>query len=155
MMKLKTFLAVILCIGISGSKLTAQMTGGTISGTVRDSSGAVMPNASVEVRNQDTGISRALTTDDRGRYQATNLSLGSYSVTAQLSGFRAAVRSGITLTVGQEMSIDFALEVGEVSERVEVVGEAPMIEISTFSVGGLVEGKQIRYLPLNGRSFEE
>lgn len=146
-------LTILLCL--MATAVQAQLTGGTISGSVRDASGAVMPNTKVEIRNQDTGITRTLTTDDRGRYQATNLSLGDYTLVAQLAGFRAAVRSGITLTVGQEAAVDFTLEVGEVTERVEVVGEAPMIEIASSSVGGLVEGKQIRDLPLNGRSFEE
>ncbi|MSO21620.1 MAG: carboxypeptidase regulatory-like domain-containing protein, partial [Acidobacteria bacterium] len=85
---------------LTAGSASAQLTGGTLSGVVHDASGGVMPNAGVEIRNQETGATRTLTTDERGRYQAPNLSLGSYSITAQLAGFRASVRSGITLTVG-------------------------------------------------------
>src|SRR6266404_5855542 len=135
-----------------GSSLSAQTTTGTISGTVKDSTGAVLPGAKVELRNQDTGISRAIQSDAAGRYSAASLSLGNYRVTATANGFQTEVRSGIALTVGREAVVDLTMAVGSVTERVEVVGEAPSIETTNATVSGLVNGEQMRDLPLNGRS---
>ena len=144
----------IACILFADSAF-AQLTTGTISGTVRDDTGAVLARVEVAVKNVETGISRTVVTDDRGRYQAPNLSLGSYEIQARLSGFQSTIRSGITLAVGQEAVIDFTLKVGDVTQTVEVQAEAPVIETTSSAVAGVVEGRQIRDLPLNGRSFEE
>ncbi|MBI4464835.1 MAG: TonB-dependent receptor [Acidobacteria bacterium] len=127
----------------------------TISGVVRDATGAVVPGVSVTVRNVETGIARTLPTDAEGRYRAPSLSVGRYEVQASMAGFQTAVRSGIELTVAREAVVNLMLEVGQVTERVEVTGEAPLVETTTSSVGGLVEGTQITNLPLNGRSFDE
>ncbi|MBI4463629.1 MAG: carboxypeptidase regulatory-like domain-containing protein, partial [Acidobacteria bacterium] len=131
----------------------AQTTTGTISGVVSDSSGAVVPGTSVTVRNAETGVSRTLTTDAQGRYRAPNLSLGRYEVQASLAGFQTAVRSGITLAVGQEAVVNITLEVGQVTERVEVTGEAPLVEATRSDVSGVIEQRQVSDLPLNGRSY--
>src|SRR3990172_1925525 len=143
-----------LVLVLSGS-LWAQMTTGTISGTVKDSTGAVLPGATVEIQNVDTGSSRTVSTDSRGYYTAPNLSLGQYAVTATLSGFQTAVRRGITLTVGQNAVIGFTLAVGAVTERVEVTGEAPLVETTTATVADLVDAQQVQDLPLNARSLLE
>ena len=82
-----------------------QVTTATISGTIRDETAAVLPRADVTVRNVETGVTRTVATDERGRYQAPNLSLGNYEVQVRLTGFQSAVRSGITLTVGQEAAL--------------------------------------------------
>ena len=140
---------------VMGGLLWAQITTGTISGTVKDSTGAVLPGATVEVQNVDTGISRTVSTDSRGYYTAPNLSVGQYAVTASLSGFQTAVRRGITLTVGQNAVIGFTLAVGAVTERVEVTGEAPLVETTTATVSGLVDEKQVQDLPLNARSHQD
>src|SRR5262245_35701724 len=100
----------------------AQVTTATILGTVKDNTGAVLPGVSVTVKNQETGIVRAVITGDEGRYQAANLAIGAYEVEAALSGFRTSVRSGITLTIGREAVVDFTLDVGEISEKVTVTG---------------------------------
>src|SRR5437879_13903203 len=81
---------------LGGHLVSAQVTTGTISGVVQDSSGAVIPGVSVTARNLDTGIDRTVTTDEGGRYTAPNLTLGNYEVQAQLSGFQTEIRSGIT-----------------------------------------------------------
>src|SRR3989304_5919311 len=138
---------------VMGGSLGAQITTGTISGTVKDSTGAVLPGATVEVQNVDTGISRTVSTDSRGYYSAPNLSLGQYAVTASLSGFQTAVRRGITLNVGANAVIGFTLAVGAVAERVEVTGEAPLVETTTATVADLVDAKQVRDLPLNAGSL--
>ncbi|MBI2816805.1 MAG: TonB-dependent receptor [Acidobacteria bacterium] len=133
----------------------AQVTTATISGTVRDETGAVLPAVNVTIKNLNTGIARTMVTDDRGRYNAPNLLLGNYEVQAELSGFQTAVRSGITLTVGQEAIVDFTTKVGSVTEKIVVTGEAPIVETTTATVAGLVESRQIQDLPLNGRSFAD
>src|SRR5215510_4308664 len=132
----------------------AQVNTATISGTVRDESGAVLPGANVTVQNQDTGISRTVSTSETGRYSAPALGLGNYQVTAQLQGFQSQVRSGIALTVGREAVVDFTLAVGAVSQTVEVKGEAPLVELTTANMGGLVDDRTIREMPLNSRSWD-
>src|SRR2546429_4895179 len=132
-----------------------QTTAGTILGTVSDESGARIPGVAVTITNLDTGIVRSVTTDEAGRYRAPSLGLGSYEVKAELVGFRTAVRTGIQLTVAAEAVVNLTLSVGSVSEPVEVTGEAPLVEITSATLSGLVDDKKIRDLPLNGRSFEQ
>ena len=106
----------------------AQVTTGTISGTVKDSTGAALTGATVVVLNEETGISRTVQTDAAGRYSALSLSLGNYRVTATHEGFQTEVRNGIVLTVGREAVVDLSLTVGAVTQTVEVKGEAPLVE---------------------------
>ncbi|MBI4482472.1 MAG: TonB-dependent receptor [Acidobacteria bacterium] len=133
----------------------AQVTTATISGTVRDETGAVLPGVSVTVKNLDTGLARTLTTDEQGRYRAPQLTVGHYQVQAELPGFQVGTRSGITLTVGREAVVDVTLKVGELSEQVTVTGEAPLVDTSTAEIGGLVEQTQISQLPLRSRDFSQ
>ncbi|MBI4464390.1 MAG: carboxypeptidase regulatory-like domain-containing protein, partial [Acidobacteria bacterium] len=149
------FWTVLVCVFLEGGVLLAQVTTGTILGAVSDSTGAVIPGATVTVRNVETGISRTITTDAAGRYRVPQLGVGSYEVTAETAGFQTVVRSGITLTVGREAVVDFALQVGAVSEKITVTGEAPLVETTTSSVSQVMPGESIRELPLNGRSFDE
>lgn len=135
--------------------LPAQTSTGTIYGTVKDQTGAVLPQATITVRHVETGVSRSLTTDEAGRYRVPQLALGSYEVQAGIAGFSTEVRKGITITVGREAVVDFDLQVGEVSQSVEVVGEAPLVQTGTSEIGGLVTGQQIQDLPLNGRDFTQ
>ena len=138
-----------------GTMALAQVTTGTISGTVGDSTGAVIPGASITVRNVETGITREATTDAAGRYRIPQLGLGSYEITAGSAGFQTGVRSGVTLTVGREATVDFTLQVGAVAERITVTGEAPLIETTNSTVSNLVDERTMRDLPLNGRSFAD
>ncbi len=131
----------------------AQETTATISGTVKDESGAVIPGAAVEVKNVATAATRSVETDAQGRYTVTQLAPGSYEIQATLSGFQTYVRSGIALTVGRYAVVDMELKVGAVTQRVEVTGEAPLVETTNAAISGIVGDKQIRDLPLNGRDF--
>lgn len=135
--------------------LSAQVTTASISGAVSDDSGAVLPGVSVTVKNLDTGLVRALITDDEGRYRALELALGNYEVQAELAGFQTLVRGGIKLTLGREAILDMTLKVGEISEKIVVHGEAALVETTSSTLTGLVDDKKIRDLPLNGRSFTE
>lgn len=133
----------------------AQTTGATLSGTVKDSSGAVLPGVTVVVTNTDTSGSRTVVTDRAGRFVASDLQPGPYSLKAALEGFTTVVRSGITLTVGRDAVADLELAVGAVADQVTVVAEAKTVDTRSSSTGGLVTTGQIEGLPLNGRSFIE
>ena len=93
--------------------------------------------------------------DEQGRYQLLNLNVGRYEIEVSLSGFQTAVRSGIVLAVGDQTVVNFTLQVGQVAEKVEVTAQAPLVDTTTSSVGGIIETSQIVNLPLNGRSFDE
>ena len=133
----------------------AQVNTGTISGTVRDETGAVIPGVTVTVTNLETGNRRTVVTGDQGRFQAPNLAVGNYELEARKEGFRAEIRRGIQLTVGRQAAVNFELAVGVVTQTVEVTGEAPLVEMTGSSVSSLVDTQQIQDLPLNGRSFDE
>lgn len=135
--------------------LFGQTTTASISGEVRDASGAVISEAALTITNVETGLVRTTTSDSTGRYRVQNLAVGSYQVDATFSGFKSVTHRGITLTVGQAAVVDVMMEVGAVTERVEVTAEAPLVDTSTAVLGGLVDQKSIQDLPLNGRSFIE
>jgi outer membrane receptor protein involved in Fe transport len=151
------FLSVLTLLLVSGGVQSgvAQVTTGTIFGTVTDDSNAVIPGATVTVKNVETGLLRSLVSDAEGRYRAPSLPLGSYEVVAELPGFRTASRSGIVLTVGREAEVNFTLSVGELSETLSVTGEAPLVETTTAELSDLVDQRQIRELPLNSRSYTD
>ncbi len=149
------FLVLLMSVILGGHLVSAQVTTATISGVVQDTSGAVVPGASVTVRNLDTGIARSVTTDERGRYTASNLTLGNYEVEGQLTGFQTEIRRGITLTVGREAVVSLTLKLGQLSDAVTVSGEAPLVEATTSAMSSLVDARTIRDLPLNGRSYEQ
>src|SRR5437773_11934771 len=131
----------------------AQATTGTISGTVTDQSKAVLPGVTVQVRNVETGATRALTTDARGGFRALNLPPGTHTATAELQGFTAARRDDLTVEIGRDVAADFNLKVGTLTEQVTVQGAATNVELSSAVAGGVVTTTQIAELPLNGRSF--
>src|SRR5437660_7944131 len=147
----KTFVCVFFFSAIAG----AQVTTGTISGTVIDSSGAVIPGATLILKSVEKGFSRTVSTDASGRYRAPDLGLGSYEITVEAAGFQTVIRSGITLTVGREAVVDFTLQIGAVTQTVTVTGEAPLVQTANATVGALVDEREMRQLPLNGRSFAD
>jgi Carboxypeptidase regulatory-like domain/TonB-dependent Receptor Plug Domain len=135
--------------------LHAQATGGSLSGTVKDGTGAVLPGVAIVVTNTDTALTRTLVTDGRGHYVASDLPPGPYSVKGTLEGFNSALRTGITLTVGRDAVLDLELNLGKISDEVIVTAEAKTVDTQTASTGGLISTGQIEGLPLNGRSFVE
>jgi len=124
-----------------------------ISGRVTDPSGAVVPGAVVAVKSLETGATRTVTTDDFGDYTVLGLPLGPQEVTATKTGFAATVPTRVTLVVGQEAALNLMLLIGGI-ERVEVLDQTPLVNATTSSVSGVVGEKQIKELPLNGRSFD-
>lgn len=152
-MRLGSVVTVLLGMVFWGQLAVAQT--GSINGVVQDDSGGVIPGATVVVRNVDTGISRTLTSDGQGRYQALNLPPGSYQVEGQSAGFQTELRSGITITIGRQAVVNFSMRVGEVTQTVEVTGEAPLIETRSSTLGALVNQQTIESMPLNGRSWDQ
>src|ERR1051325_8590587 len=138
---------------ISTNLAWAQVTG-TITGKVEDSSGAAVGGAIVAVKNLETGAVRTVTTDEKGIYRALALPVGSQEVRAEKPGFRAAIRRGIDLVVGQEAVVNLKLEVGELVQELTVSSDAPLVDTTTASVSGFVAEREIKDLPLNGRSFD-
>ncbi len=132
-----------------------QVTTGSITGTVTDGTGAVLPGATVTVQNEETGVTRTVKSDNAGRYSAPSLSLGKFRVTGSQEGFQTEVRTGIELTVGRDAVVNLQLAVGAVSQSVEVTGEASLVETSAASVSYLVDDRTIRDLPLNGRDLTQ
>jgi hypothetical protein len=148
------------CLGVLLSFLFAvpavygQVTTASILGSVQDASGAFLPGVSVTIINEETGVSRTVVSDGSGRYVAPQLALGSqYRVQAELQGFKTVVRRGIALTLGREAVVDFTLTVGDITESVVVVGEAPLVDTTNSRVAGRVDERQMRELPMNARSY--
>ena len=140
-------------LGVSPECGLAQVTA-TVSGRVEDASGAAIGGATVTVKSVETGATRTVTTDETGRYRVLALPVGAQEVRAERAGFRSAVRSGINLGVAQEAVVNLRLEVGNVSQEVSVSADTPLVDTTTASVSGLVGERQIKELPLNGRSFD-
>ena len=135
--------------------LVGQVVGGAISGIVRDQSGAVLPDVSVTLRNVDTGAERIVLTDASGRYLAPSIAVGNYRVSASKEGFSTQAITGITLVVGQSTTVDVVLPLGTVTQEVEVVETPPTVALTTQQTSGLVSERQVKELPLNGRSYDE
>ncbi len=136
-----------------GPPVLAQSTGSAIQGTVTDEQGAIMPGASVLVANVQTGFSRDLITDERGWYRATAIPPGDYQVTVTLQGFATQIRRGLTVTVGQEATVNVALRVANIEESVTVTGAAPLVETTRSTLGTTVTRDSLDNLPLISRNF--
>lgn len=131
----------------------AQETTGTITGFVKDSTGAVIPNVEVTVRNVATGVERRVTTGAEGEYTATLLPVGRYEITVELQGFKKFTASNIRLSVNDRLRIDVTLEVGAIAETVTVEATVPAVQSESSEVGAVITGKQVTEMPLNGRSL--
>jgi Carboxypeptidase regulatory-like domain len=126
----------------------------TIVGTVTDSSGAVVPNATITITNTDTGLTRSLPSNGDGQYVAPGLHIGHYDLHATASGFKIAEQKGIVLDVANRTRIDFRLEVGNVQEKVTVEASSSVaVQTDTGEVSNLITGQQITQLATNGRSL--
>ena len=133
----------------ASAPLFAQGNLATVLGSVKDQSGAVLPGANVTITNVGTGTSRSSVTGTRGEYRVPALQAGSYEMKIELTGFQSEVRKGITLSVGQEASIDFTLSVGNVAESLTITAEAPLIETTNAVVSRVVDPGLMRDIPLN------
>jgi len=133
----------------------AQGAGATLTGTVTDRSGAVIPKAEISVKNAATGVTRNSETNSAGFYTAPGLPPGNYAVSVIAAGFSTALRTNVTLTVGAQQVLDFTMQVGQVSQNVEVTEEAPSIDLASSTISGSVDQRSVVGLPLNGRSWSD
>jgi hypothetical protein len=131
----------------------AQFDTGTVLGMVRDNSGAVIPGATVTIRDEGTSLTQTQTTSASGEYVFTPLKIGRYSVEVEHSGFKKERRTGLVLNIQQQAVADFTLSVGDVTNEIEVTAAAPILQTESGSVGHVIEGKTINDLPLNGRNY--
>ena len=127
----------------------------TITGSVKDASGAVLDGALITATHIESGQRRAVSADASGNYTLPSLPVGAYEVTAEKVGFKQEVRRGINLAIGQEAVVDLILQVGNVEQKVTVVAEAPLVNTTLSSTSGLINEQQVKDLPLNGRSFDQ
>src|SRR5882762_2793185 len=147
-------LAASVLVGVP-ARLSAQVVGATMSGTVTDTSGGVVPGANISVKNVATGIIRLASTNGSGLYNVPNLQPGPYEINASASGFNTDVRAGIALNVGQELVLNFTLKPGMASQTVEVNAAAPTVNLANATLGGINDSTTVAELPLNGRSWTD
>jgi hypothetical protein len=131
----------------------AQRIKSTLSGVVTDPSGAAIPGVEIALTNEGTNVSSSFVTTDTGSFTFPFLDPGTYTVKASMPGFKTVVRKGIVVRVATDEQADMRLEVGQVAEQVEVIGEAPLLENVSSTLGQVVDNKKIVDLPLNGRNM--
>jgi hypothetical protein len=143
----------ILCLSaLISLPLRAQVAGATLTGTVTDAQGGAIPNAKVSARNAATGVSTNTTTNAAGAYSIVNLTPGDYEVNVSAPGF-STIATKVTLTVGATQALSPSLQVGQVTQEIQVTGVAPIVETTNATLSGEVESAQIVQLPLNGRDW--
>ena len=148
---------VLACLALVTAQRPAagQTVTGRLIGTVQDASDAAIPNAQVTITNEDTGLVMKLTTDARGNYIAPTVPLGPYKIQVETAGFRTATSAGNVVTVAQTLRVDFTMQVGTVSENIEVTAAAPLVASTTSELGQTIAQREIQTLPLNGRIFSQ
>jgi hypothetical protein len=154
---MKRILMVVVILLLSATISTNGWAQGTaeISGTAKDETGAVLPGVEVKVTQAETGVARNTVTNETGSYVLPNLPLGPYRLEATLPGFRTFVQTGIVLQVGSSPSVDVTLQVGQITEQIEVEANAALVETRSSAIGEVVENERILELPLNGRAVVE
>ena len=153
MQRMPLLAALALLMVLSPTYAAAQATTARLVGTVKEPTGAVIPGASVVATNLDTGTRRDAITNDEGDFVIPNVPIGRYEVAAELAGFKRVVRSPVPLDVDQTARVDFELEVGNLTETVEVKASIPLVNSETSSIGQVIGETQVRNLPQNGRNF--
>jgi hypothetical protein len=147
------FLLLAAAVLVAAPLASAQAVSGTILGNVRDATGAVLPGVTVVVTNDATGLTRTLVTDAQGEFTAPSVPTGTYTVTAELSGFKKISRSNYRVGVDMRVRVEFVLELGAMTETVNIVAETPLVQTSSSELGTTVTQEQITAMPLNGRNF--
>jgi hypothetical protein len=143
-------------LAICATNISAQNVTGTILGTVSDSKGGVVPNVAVTITNADEKvIVRTVSTDDHGEFVVPLLPVGRYDVSAEIKGFKKAIRSGVVLNVDDRLAVNFSLEIGSVSESVSVEASALHVDTETATATGVISGIQLRELSLNSRNYAQ
>ena len=143
----------ILCGVFSAVPAMSQVSGATLTGTVKDESGAVVAGAKVSIVNVGTGVNREVAANSEGLYSAPNLLPGSYQVTTTNKGFQTSVQNGITLTVGSTQTLNISMKVGELTQKVEVTAALQPVQTDSSAIAAVVDSRTVRELPLNGRDW--
>ncbi|HUA93384.1 MAG TPA: carboxypeptidase regulatory-like domain-containing protein [Terracidiphilus sp.] len=148
----------VVCVSLTGlawAAVARAQTSSVLTGTVLDPSGSGITSASITVRNVSTGTERVTTTDGAGRFEVVALPVGDYEIIASKPGFAEEIRTGIDLAVGEQATADLHLQISQVQDKITVHANAAAVSTTTADISGLVGEKQIKDLPLNGRSFDE
>ena len=145
------FAAGLLAVGLTAA--WAQTTNATLLGTVTDQQGAATVGAAISVKNKATGVVREVQTDSSGNYRVFPLNPGVYDVTASLAGFKTKIANGVIVEVASTVKADFSLDVGQITESVEVSASATILQTQDASVGGTVTEAELKRLPVNGRNY--
>src|SRR2546423_8169353 len=143
---------VLVVIALTPALSFGQSATATLTGTVKDTSGAILPGVTIAARNTATNELRTTVSGADGLYRLSSLPRGPYEIKGELEGFKTVARAGITVTVGDTVRVDMVLEVGAVAETVQVTGQAPLINVEEGRVSYLVDEKRVAELPLNGRN---
>ena len=144
---------VLLAVGLFlTSPVFAQSTA-TVQGTVTDSKGDVLPNVTVTIKNRSTSFERTTQSDAQGNYQFAALQVGTYSIEARVDGFKTQVVDQVSVEVAKTLVQNFQMEVGAISEQVQVTSDLPIVETATTSVGSVINQRTVQEIPLNGRHF--
>lgn len=136
---------------VSATGVLAQVSSGTLTGIVTDPSQARLPNVALKLTNEATGVSLPAATNTQGEYTYPLLDSGRYRLEVETSGFQKFTRTGIVMELGRVVRLDIALQIGQVTESVEVTGAPPMLESESATIGQFIENKSIADMPLNGR----
>ncbi len=153
--RLRWTAAVIIALVLLTTPSYSQGVTASIVGTITDATGAVLPGVTVTATNEGTGLRREVFTNESGNYTIPLLPVGTYTLETGLPGFRTEIRTGITLNVDARARIDFGLQVGQLTETIEVTSAAPLVQTEDSSVGFVVDRQKVTQLPLNGRKFEQ
>src|ERR1700676_1114795 len=132
-----------------------QVAGATLTGTVKDTSGGIVSNAQITITDVATEETRTVSSGGAGLYTAPNLLPGTYQVRGGAPGFTTALEKGITLTVGAQQVLDITMQVGQMTQSIEVTSEAPAVELASSSIDAVISSTTVRELPLNGRSWTD
>src|SRR6202051_3143199 len=143
------------CSNFCSTSLFAQVVGATVSGTITDASGAAATGVTVAIKSLATQIATNSVTNADGFYIAPNLPAGEYQITVGAPGFATQVRSGIILTVGQQLLFNVTMKVGSATEMVSVTADVPAVDLVNSTIGGVTNATAIEEIPLNGRSWTD
>jgi len=149
------YLGILLVVCFQVLPAVSAQDSASIGGIVKDATGAGIEAATVHIKNLETGVERTILTEEEGRFHAPSLPVGSYEIVAEKPGFRSERRSSIALVVGAYQELDFVLQVGEVHQTVEVSADPDVLSTTTEDSSGLVGERQVKDLPLNGRSYDQ
>lgn len=138
---------------LASTPLLAQFDSAQVNGTIRDQSGALIPNATVQIENRDTGLIRETVTNSSGTYVLSQIPPGVYKITASSAGFSSATRTGAELVVSQGATFDFVLKPGSSTETVEVSAQSVTLDTTSTAVGANLESESVNNLPLSGRNY--